>query len=347
MSLENFLKKQISQQGPISIAEFMQLALMHPQYGYYQKQQPFGETGDFITAPEISQMFGEMVGVWVASIWQQLGCPKDFCLLELGPGRGVLMDDVLRATKHLDGFHKCVSVVMVEQSAALQQKQKERLNPWNINIHWLSTAEKLPRKPTIVIANEFFDALPIHQFIKTPQGIREKLVGLDNHSLEFVLSSANASFSYLAHWQEQIEMNQVIETSPASIHVMEQLAEHISQMGGAGLFIDYGYEMPAFGDTLQAVKNHKYHEVLKDIGEADITAHVNFTALAEAAKFTGCKQQQVISQKDFLKNMGIEVRAKELLKKANAKQKLSIESSLHRLIGDAEMGKLFKVLMVA
>lgn len=346
MSLENYLKRQIAQQGPITVAEFMQLALMHPRYGYYQQQQVFGKEGDFTTAPEISQLFGEMVGVWVASIWQQLGCPKDIALIELGPGRGVLMQDVLRATRHVKGFHDALEIIMIEQSVALTQTQQEALASFSMPKQWYPTLEKLPSKPSLFIANEFFDALPIHQYVQTQEGLRERLIGVEEDELIFMLSALPADIFVQRMAKQSLERDQIIEYSPACEHVMTQIAEHIKRYGGAGLFIDYGYEMPAYGDTLQAVKSHRYHPVLEDVGEADITAHVNFTALAHAAIQTGITQQHIITQSAFLNQMGIEVRAKHLKEKANATQREQLDAALHRLLSQDEMGKLFKVLMI-
>lgn len=347
MSLESFLKKQIAQQGPVSVADFMHLALMHPHYGYYQQQQPFGKDGDFVTAPEISQMFGEMVGVWLASIWQQMGSPKELQLVELGPGRGVLMDDILRATEHVPAFHESLSIVMVEQSASLQLVQKEKLTPRKVDISWAKTLEKLAPKPTLFIANEFFDALPIHQYIKTSQGLCERMVGVEEGALAFVVGAPGGHSKAFITIEHTLQENDIVEVSPASVHVMEQIATHIKQFGGAGLFIDYGYEMPATGDTLQAVKHHRYHPVLEEVGTADITAHVNFTALANAAKNAGAKQQQITTQAAFLQQVGIEHRAEALQQHATQLQKEAVQKALHRLMDEKEMGTLFKALMIA
>ncbi len=346
MNLKNYLKRQIQQQGPISVAEFMQLALMHPEYGYYQKQQPFGKQGDFITAPEISQLFGEMVAVWVAAMWQQMGCPKDWQLVELGPGRGVLMQDILRATKHIEGFHACLSIVMVEQSSALQKVQKDRLIPIHNKIEWHETIDRLLPKPTLIVANEFFDALPIYQYVKANGAVHERVIGLENDALCFTLGAKGVNTQAVIEIAAHESDGKVIEASPASVHIVEQLAAHTTVHGGAALLIDYGYEMPACGDTLQAVKAHQYHPILEDVGEADITAHVNFTALAEAAKQGGSKEQKIMTQEEFLKQMGIELRARLLQSKATQEQKKVIEESLTRLVSPEEMGTLFKVLMI-
>lgn len=340
MPFDAYLKKLIYQQGPISIARFMSEALMHPQYGYYQKQQPFGREGDFTTAPEISQMFGEMVGIWVASIWQQMGEPQQVGLVEIGPGRGTLMKDLLRSSKNISGFHEALHVHLVEQSVQLTQAQQEVLKDAHPDISWHQEFGEIKDGPAIVVANELFDALPIYQYVKTTEGFKEKVVALDEEKLVFALAPMEEQLP-----DEVLPEGTVVEVSPASIGLMQQIAARIKAHGGAGLFIDYGYEMPAYGDTLQALKKHQYHPVLEDVGEADLTAHVNFTALAQAAKAEGL-QAEIMEQRRFLEQMGIAVRAEMLAQKATAEQQDGIQSALKRLTGKDEMGRLFKVLMV-
>jgi NADH dehydrogenase [ubiquinone] 1 alpha subcomplex assembly factor 7 len=344
VTLEKLLIRRIKEYGPVSVAQFMAEALMHPQYGYYQKKQPFGQKGDFITAPEISQIFGELIGIWVVSVWQQMGEPKNIHLVELGPGRGTLMDDILRATRMLKHFGSIVKVHLVEQSIALKRVQQERLLSKHTHIYWHETIETLPKEAVIVVANEFFDALPIHQYIRTEKGLVERVVSFNDQKLCFIHGSVAPSvFNPIT---SNLKIGDIYEVSPLSLQIMEDIAIHIVQYGGAALCVDYGYEMPASGDTLQSVKNHQYHEVLEDVGEADITAHVNFTALAHVAAMQGACVAGVVNQGDFLQRMGVDVRRDKLLQNANTQQKEQINTAVHRLIAESEMGTLFKVMAI-
>jgi NADH dehydrogenase [ubiquinone] 1 alpha subcomplex assembly factor 7 len=337
MSLEDHIKNLIAKNGAISIAQFMEEALANPQYGYYQKQDPFGKAGDFVTAPEISQIFGEMIGIWVASVWQSMGSIP-IALAELGPGRGTLMQDLLRGTKHIPGFHRNIKVHMVETSPTLQQIQKEKLGFTGVEIKWHKDISSLPDIPTIIIANEFFDALPIHQYIETENGWSEKLVGIQNDKLAFMLSSDNLELGHDA------QIGAVLETSPVTINIVEQLSKHIASYGGAMMVVDYGYAHCGYKDTLQSVKNHQYHDILEDVGNADITAHVDFSSIAETAKKSGINASDVITQNALLLALGIEIRKQALLKNASEKQKDDIISATDRLINPDAMGTLFKAI---
>lgn len=343
-SLEARLKALIRAHGPISVAQFMALALSDAELGYYNRKDPFGARGDFTTAPEISQMFGEMIGAWLAASWQQMGEPKGVALVELGPGRGTLMKDVLRATRHATGFHKAISVHLVEMSPVLARIQQKTLEDEVISMRWHQTIATLPQSPLLVVANEFFDALPIHQMVKTPEGWREKMVALaTNENLTFTLSSLpTLATGMIPHGAE----GAIVELCPAGVTIMEELAMRIVEYGGMALVMDYGYFEPEGHETLQSVKNHKYHNPLKDIGQADITAHVDFSALRTAAEKTGATVYDHIMQGEFLLAMGIEMRAEMLSRNATEEQKKSIASALSRLTSMEEMGALFKCLCV-
>jgi NADH dehydrogenase [ubiquinone] 1 alpha subcomplex assembly factor 7 len=343
MSLTTHLKTLISQTGPLTIAQFMHEALAHPQFGYYQKQDPFGRGGDFITAPEISQMFGELIGIWCAYAWESIG-GTNCALVELGPGRGTLMKDLLRGTKHIQNFHNSIEIHMVETSPTLQQIQKDNLSGSHANISWHNDIHSLPEKPLIIIANEFFDALPIHQYEKTDAGWRERMVGLKDGELVFTYSNPLPD-SVTQHLQGHTatKKGSIIETCPQAISITRSLSERIAKQDGVALIIDYGYTHGS-GDTLQAVKNHHYHPILKDIGDADITAHVDFSAIAEAAQSSGLNASDTITQRNLLISLGIELREQALLKNASPAQQSDIRTATDRLINPEEMGTLFKTI---
>lgn len=338
------LREKIDRSGPISIADYMALALGHPDHGYYVTRDPFGVRGDFTTAPEISQIFGEMIGIWVASTWNQMG-RGPISLVELGPGRGTLMADLLRATKSTPEFHDSVTIHMVETSPTLANAQYMRLRHEHPRIEWLDSVDELPESRTILIANEFFDALPIKQFVMTDEGMRERKVGWceKRGELEFVLGDAGLA---LAKSGGKIAAGTVMEQSPASRSVMRSISQHIKTCGGAALIIDYGYLGEAHRDTLQAVKSHLFHPILKEPGEADITAHVDFTSLMEIAESAGNKAWGLATQGAFLRRMGAELRLEMLLKSATQEQREGLIGGLARLMSPQAMGELFKVMAI-
>lgn len=341
-SLSTIIREKISASGPISIADYMGLALSHPEHGYYIKRDPFGARGDFITAPEISQIFGEMIGLWCAQMWLQLG-GGPMSLVELGPGRGTLMADVLRATKSMKGFHDAITIHMVETSPVLANAQYMRLRDDHPRIEWLDHVDALPESKTILIANEFFDALPIKQYVMTDDGMREKRVTWNEttSAFDFVLVEAGLVLAKSGH---TIPTGTVMEHSPISRSIMRQLASHMREFGGAGLIIDYGYLGEAHHDTLQALKAHLFHPVLSDPGEADITAHVDFTSLMAIAREAGHQVGPLVNQGEFLIRMGAQLRLEMLLRQANPMQKEPLISGLERLISPQAMGELFKVM---
>ena len=333
MPLIDLLRERIRTHGPITVAEYMQACLTHPEFGYYTRENEkfgasiFGQGGDFTTAPEISQIFGEMLGAFLADGWQRQGKKKSI-LVELGPGRGTLMRDLLRATHNVRGFHEALDIRMVEISPSLRAKQQDILAGAHPCIGWADAFEPLPEMPLLLVANEFFDALPVHQWV----GDAEVMVGLDDQdNLAFVIPGKNGT-------------KQMREISPAGIAIMQSVAKHIAQHGGIALIADYGYTH-GNGDTLQAVKAHNYHPVLETPGEADLTAHVDFNALAHAAKEAGA-QTECITQAQFLRRCGAELRAAQLCRNVNAAQQKIILSGLERLMSPAQMGELFKVMTV-
>jgi NADH dehydrogenase [ubiquinone] 1 alpha subcomplex assembly factor 7 len=347
-SLENELIKLISANGPISLAQYMGECLGHPKHGYYMNKDPFGVEGDFTTAPEVSQMFGEMLGMWVANQWQETGSHTPVKLIELGPGRGTLMADILRVLNIVPILKENLSVHLVEISPALMAAQKEKINQNDKTpIYWHKTIADVPDGFSFIIANEFFDALPVHQFEMTNKGWLERVVEVDENSLTPRLAAASpALFMADEGFRKTAKLGDIIETSPVSITIMAEVSRRIKEHGGAGLIIDYGYNKTAFGDSVQATKNHDYCNLFETPSQADITAHVNFEILAKCAKECGLQSFGATEQGIFLKQLGIEMRAEKLSKVASPQQKQDIATAIKRLTGDDEMGKLFKILAV-
>lgn len=348
MSLKTLIKKQIKKNGPMTLAEYMALCLSHPEYGYYMRRDPLGAQGDFTTSPEISQIFGELVGLWLARQWEAMGKPE-CALVELGPGRGTLMNDMLRATKKAAEFHDAISVHMVEISPALKQKQWGLLANKHPRIHWHESIEELPQKPWLVIANEFFDALPVRQFVWVENAWHERLIDIADDRLRFVITREQSDRSNPALdcfvGQGPPRNDAIQETCQSALDIVIAITQHIAKEGGAALIVDYGYT-EGKGDTLQAMKNHAYHEVLSDPGEADLTAHVDFTALSKAAKKAGANVFGPIPQGKFLMSIGAGQRVQKLCAQANAEQSANLISGLERLASPDAMGDLFKVLAI-
>lgn len=343
MSLLEELVKRIRAQGPLTIAEYMEQALGHPQYGYYMTRDPFGTKGDFITAPEISQIFGELLGAWASMLWAQIGSPR-CVLVEIGPGRGTLMRDALRATKRIQGFHESVCVSMVESSPTLRTMQKATLSASHERIYWHDTLEDLPALPAIIIANEFFDALPIRQYIRTSEGLKEKMVALDEQQPDKLCFTIKETGLRLVKGGAYSDDGAVVETCPAARQWIHHMAAHIEHYGGGAVVIDYGYTGGSRGNSLQAVKNHGFYPVLDTPGEADITAHVDFDMLSAMAHEAGLAAHGVISQGTFLKRLGAELRAEVLMRNATEAQRKDILQGVQRLLMPEQMGELFKVL---
>lgn len=342
MALLELIKEKIAEHGPLTVADYMKLALTHEEFGYYTTRDPFGQKGDFITAPEISQIFGELLGAWFAMTWRQLGEPE-MVLVELGPGRGSLMQDLLRASSHMPDFHDHLCVVMVESSPKLRRYQEAVLTGMHPRITWQSSLEDLPAMPMLLIANEFFDALPIRQFVKTPGGLKEKMIDIDPETGKLCFTIQEMGIRLVkggAYSGDEI----VVESSPESRMAASNIATHLDQYGGAGLIIDYGYTGGSRGNSLQAVRQHGFFPVLESPGEADITAHVDFDMLQEVLEEEGIYTHGPMAQGDFLRRLGAELRAEALLRDATPEQQQDIITGLNRLIAPHEMGELFKVM---
>src|SRR6056297_4045588 len=278
--LHDIIFKRIGAEGPMPLSEYMGLCLMHPEHGYYATRDPLGTAGDFITAPETSQMFGELIGLTLAQAWMDQGAPERFALTELGPGRGTLMADILRATRAVPGFHAAMSVHMIETSPALRAVQAETLG--REGVAWHESVEALPDAPLYLVANEFFDALPVRQVERAEGEVwRERCVGLQNGALTLGLSEA-APLPALAHRLQDTRPGDVVEFSAPAQAMAATLGAKIKARGGVAMIVDYG-DWRSLGDTFQAVAGHEAADPLADPGGADLTAHVDFEALAQAA----------------------------------------------------------------
>ncbi len=347
--LAGLLREEIAAKGPLTVGRYMELALGHPDFGYYQSDDPFGADGDFITAPEISQIFGELIGVWCAVVWRDMGAPERINLVELGPGRGTLMADALRALGVAPEFKEAIALHLVETGKRLRRRQKETIGKAHSDItpQWHDGIESLPQGPAIFIANEFFDALPIRQFQKTPEGWRERLIDVaDRDGFRFVLSPSISAPPPVAEELWDAEAEAVAEVSPASITIARAIGERVAEFGGAALIIDYGHERPGLGDTLQAVRNHGFADPLTDPGGVDLTAHVDFAAIGAAAALAGAKAWGPVGQGVFLEALGIKARAAALIEGATADQAEEIQGAVARLTDGERMGTLFKALTV-
>ena len=343
------LAARIARLGPITLADYMTEALTHPRHGYYMHGDPFGADGDFVTAPEISQMFGELIGLWCADVWQRMGLPDPVLLVELGPGRGTLMADALRAVRTVPEFRSALRLHLVEISPALRRRQADALRTETTPI-WHECLADVPDGPLIVIANEFFDALPIRQFARTAAGWCERLVtlGTDGRTLALTLGPASPQAEILLPPAlRTAPPGAIAEVSPAAIGVASEIGHRLATHGGAALIIDYGDARPPGEPTLQAVRSHTRHDVLAAPGSADLTAHVDFAALARAAKDAGANAQGPVPQGDFLHALGLAARAETLHHTASPAQAEAIAAAMHRLTDPAEMGTLFKVLTLS
>ena len=343
--LETEIRRRIAARGPISVAEYMALCLAHPQHGYYTTRDPFGVRGDFITAPEVSQMFGELIGLWMASVWREMGAPRPVHVVELGPGRGTLMADALRAMKTVPGLREALIVHLVEISPVLRAKQEQALETAGVPVLWHAALDEIAEGPALIVANEFFDALPVHQAVKDADAWHERRVGVDAAGkLQFVLTT-----------EPLADLPVVLRTAPNGAiaewrdpQTARALGQRVAQCGAA-LVIDYGHARSGVGDTLQAMRAHAYAGPLDAPGELDLTAHVDFERLMQDARDGGAVAYGPIEQGEFLRRLGIAQRAAKL--KANAPPAVAdgIDAALARLTGRGpkDMGALFKVVALA
>ncbi len=336
--LGRLIARRIALTGPISIADFMAEALGHPRLGYYRKALPVGAAGDFTTAPEISQMFGELLGAWLAERWQAMGAPARVNLVELGPGRGTLMSDALRATRGVAGFHVALDVHLVEINEQLRTLQEAALGAAKPT--WHAHFNEVPAGPLLLLANEFFDALPVRQFEKTARGWVERMVGLaDDGTLRLALAPGVSPY---ASALPDAPVGAQAELCEAGRRLAAEIGARIEHDGGWALIMDYGHH-GALGASLQAVRSHRGADILDRPGETDLSAHVDFAALARAS---GRPTFGPVSQGGFLQSLGIAERAAALKARATDAQRQAIDAALARLIAPDQMGTLFRVLAV-
>ena len=345
--LGDLLARQIAASGPITLAEYMGECLLHPEHGYYATRDPLGLAGDFITAPEISQMFGEMLGLALAQAWLDQGSPSPFALVELGPGRGTLMADILRATARVPGFGTGQRLHLVEASPVLRAVQARTIG--GPGVQWHDTVATLPDLPMFLVANEFFDALPIRQFQRDGRGWAERLVTLkpqggDAPSLGLHLG-APLPLAALAHRLYDTQDGDIVEIRAAGLPVMDRIASIIARRGGAALIVDYG-DWRSLGDMFQALERHAPVDPFKSPGTADLTAHVDFEALSQAASRDGVRASAMVPQGVLLERLGITARANRLARNLHGAA-LAAHVAAHRRLTDlTEMGSLFKCLAI-
>ncbi len=341
--LEALIRARIDAQGPLPIDTYIEMALAHPEHGYYRKRDPLGVAGDFVTAPEIGQVFGELIGLWAAVVWQQIGSPARIVLAECGPGRGTLMADALRAAEKVTGFLDAAELHLVETSPALRDRQCEALVGRSPT--WHEATPDLPDGPLILIANEFLDALPVRQLVRTETGWHERCVGIDGHGLAFVAGPAAPDAADLLPPNLACATpGTVFEFSPETLSFAGLVAARLAASGGAALLVDYGHSSSAAGDTLQAIRKHSYTDPLGDPGEADLTAHVDFGALGRRMRNGGARTYGPVPQRQFLISLGILQRTEKLMRNAAPEAVQTVFAATKRLIDPDEMGNLFKVL---
>jgi NADH dehydrogenase [ubiquinone] 1 alpha subcomplex assembly factor 7 len=347
--LQAELRKLIKSSGPMPVWRYMELCLTHPRHGYYVARDPLGREGDFTTAPEVSQMFGELLGLWAASVWKAIDSPSVLRLIELGPGRGTMMADALRALRVLPPLYQSLSVHLVEINPVLREKQKSTLSGVR-NIAWHERLDDVPSGPSVILANEYFDVLPIHQVVKHETGWHERVVEIDGNG-QLVFGTATEPTPHfealLPPLVRAVPVGAVFEWRPDA-EIM-RIATRVRDQGGAALIIDYGHLRSDAGDTFQAIAGHSFTDPLKNPGQADITAHVDFQALGRAAEDVGARVHGPVPQGDFLKRLGIETRAVTLMAKTTHEISEDISGALKRLIGGGRggMGSMFKVLAVS
>jgi len=348
-SLQSEIKKLIKSSGPMPVWRYMELCLMHPQHGYYLSRDPLGREGDFTTAPEVSQMFGELLGLWAASVWKAIGSPPLLRLIELGPGRGTMMADALRALRVLPPLYQALSIHLVEVNPVLREKQRATLSGPR-EVSWHDTIDDVPDGPAIILANEYFDVLPIHQAVKRETGWHERTVEVDDGGkLAFgVATEPIPRFEVLlSPLVRAAPLGAVFEWRPDA-EIMK-ITSRVRDQDGAALIVDYGHVRSDVGDTFQAIARHTFADPLKNPGQADVTAHVDFQALVRAADDLGARVHGPATQGEFLKRLGIETRATTLMAKASPEVAEDIAAAMQRLVGGGRggMGQMFKVLAVS
>lgn len=341
--LKSRIIKHIKTAGALPLAEYMHWCMADAKDGYYANQTAIGSKGDFITAPEISQMFGEMIGIWAAETWDALGKPSPFNLVELGPGKGTLMHDLLRIGNAVPDFLVAAQIQMIETSHKLIKTQKQTLNEYD-NITWHKSIQNIPAQPTILIANEFLDVLPIRQYIKTGNEWREHSISLDdNDALIWVLGAGVLEADSLPPNAMNEPDGAVFEISTIREAFIANTSNLLKENTGSAIFIDYGHGKTGFGDTVQAMRNHGFADILKEPGLADLTSHVDFDSLGKIAKETGLNIKPLQKQGEFLIKTGLLERAGQLGHQKSPEIQELLTQQAERLALPDEMGDLFKV----
>lgn len=339
--LNAIIQNQIKRLGVISLSDFMSLALYHPEHGYYKKPNRIGATGDFITAPEISQAFGEIIALWFIDHWQRHFQGEQICFLELGPGRGTLLADILQTAKAFPDFEKALSLYCLETNPAHIDEIKTKLP--DSEMTFIHSPAEMPEAPLFFVANEFFDALPIKQYQFQKNHWHERMIGLsENDEMTFALRPHPLPLPRDIKAKE----NDILEINQSMISLAGSLFDHIKTFKGAGLIIDYGYEEQHMHSTLQAVRAHQKADIFDDIGETDLTTHIDFKALIDLAQKFDIQDFALTTQGDFLSQNGIFERAKILSKSLDDEAKETLSSQIKRLTDPDQMGELFKVFSV-
>ncbi len=344
MSLKERLAREIALTGPMTVADYVVRCLHDPQGGYYATRPAIGASGDFITAPMVSQMFGELIGLWAVELWRRLGAPERVRLVEVGPGDGTLMADALRAARLDPEFLRAVDLVLIEPSPPLRDAQARILADSDVHPRWVATLDRVETDaPVILVANEVLDCLPARQFVKTEDGWAERRVGVDDAGgLTFGLVKITGGFRRPAF---PVEPGQTIEISEQQATFGRELGSLVKAAGGAALLIDYGRSKPEAGDTLQALRRHRKVNPLESPGEADLTQWADFPTVLEAAVHAGADVTGCLGQGEFLRLLGIEHRA-VALRAGRPDATAVIDRQLDRLIGPDQMGTLFKACAI-
>jgi SAM-dependent MidA family methyltransferase len=345
--LEAEIRRRIRNSGPMAVKQYMELCLTHPEHGYYMTRDPFGAAGDFTTAPEISQMFGELIGLWAAAAWRAMGSPESFQLIELGPGRGTMMLDALRAAKVTPEFRSAIKLHLVEVSSMLERLQRHTMSAAEVPVWWHRSIEEAPEGPSIILANEFFDALPVHQAVMCADGWHERVVKIgedDNFHFSIDRDPIPLFDEFLPRGLRSAKIGEIFEWRDAQ--TAGEIARRVVRSGGAALILDYGHTETTIGDTLQAVGGHEFANPLLAPGLVDLTAHVDFQALSRAAERMGARVHGPLPQGEFLLGLGIKERAAALRAGAPLEYASTIETAYARLTNDDRtgMGRLFKVI---
>jgi SAM-dependent MidA family methyltransferase len=339
------LKRHLSDKGPMSVADYMALSLTAAPLAYYRNGNPIGAGGDFVTAPEVSQVFGELIAVWAMIVWEGMGCPRDLVLAELGPGRGTLMQDVMRATRAKPEFRQAAKVHLVETSSTLREMQGKALRSL-CRPEWHEKFSALPEAPLIVVANEFFDALPTEQYVFHGSSWYKRALSIDDHD-RLVFGAGHLAVPPVEMLPDNPPSEgDILEHCPAAVDLITELGERAKSSPCAILIIDYGYESRDYGDTLQAVSAHNYVDPIQPPGTADLSTHVNFAELRLAAAQAGLQPCKLMPQSEFLLALGMEPRLRKLMADADEEQRAALYLGARRLVDPFQMGSLFKAMAI-